>query len=294
MDDRQSADARLPTDARQSAGARQPADARESAGEELLRSDASAVLGWTGIRWTPGSRRMPGSRRGEELLRADVSAVLGHPDADALPGDRSLAEPGFDSLTAVQIRNRPSTAPGLRLSEALVFEHRTAGDRPATRSASCPTPRSAGRRSTPRLMSATVPSCSWAGPRAATGRTWWPTAWRGRAGHRRASSCWTPAHHAARPRRGLAAVPGRSPAAGVGAAPLQRGRRQRTGGEGGLRPRLPRPAPRAGHGADAAPPGVAPHVRDARLRGRLDGWTAATGVRPGRGHTTSWTSPATI
>ncbi|MGW7493638.1 hypothetical protein ACWGKA_04910 [Streptomyces luteogriseus] len=34
------------------------------------------------------------------------------------------------------------------------------------------------------------------------------------------------------------------------------------------------PAPRAGHGADAAPPGVAPYARHARLRGGLDGWTA--------------------
>lgn len=57
-----------------------------------------------------------------------MAAVLGHPDAGALPAGRFLAELGFDSLTAVQIRNRLSTALGLRLPTALVFEHRTTGE----------------------------------------------------------------------------------------------------------------------------------------------------------------------
>ncbi|MFE7271602.1 SDR family NAD(P)-dependent oxidoreductase [Streptomyces sp. NPDC057623] len=60
------------------------------------------------------------------LLRADVAAVLGYPHADALPAGRALADLGFDSLTAVQIRNRLSTGLGLRLSAAVVFEYRTA------------------------------------------------------------------------------------------------------------------------------------------------------------------------
>ncbi|MEV0321151.1 type I polyketide synthase [Streptomyces sp. NPDC050658] len=62
------------------------------------------------------------------LLRADVAAVLGYPHADALPTGRSLAELGFDSLTAVQIRNRLSTALKVRLPVAAVFEHRTADE----------------------------------------------------------------------------------------------------------------------------------------------------------------------
>ncbi|MEU0384708.1 type I polyketide synthase [Streptomyces chartreusis] len=61
-----------------------------------------------------------------KLLRADVAAVLGYPHADALPAGKSLADLGFDSLTAVQIRNRLSMALKLRLSAAVVFEHRTA------------------------------------------------------------------------------------------------------------------------------------------------------------------------
>ncbi|MFF7309034.1 SDR family NAD(P)-dependent oxidoreductase [Streptomyces sp. NPDC008137] len=72
----------------------------------------------------------PGEREAAlvELLRADVAAVLGYPHADALPAGKSLADLGFDSLTAVQIRNRLSIALKLRVSAAVVFEHRTAED----------------------------------------------------------------------------------------------------------------------------------------------------------------------
>ncbi|MFG2792451.1 SDR family NAD(P)-dependent oxidoreductase [Streptomyces sp. NPDC048419] len=63
-----------------------------------------------------------------ELMKTDVAAVLGHPDAAALPAGRSFAELGFDSLMAVQIRNRLSTALRLRLPAGVVFEHPTAED----------------------------------------------------------------------------------------------------------------------------------------------------------------------
>lgn len=61
-----------------------------------------------------------------QLLRADVTVVLGYPHADALPVGKSLSELGFDSLTAVQLRNRLSMALKVRLPVAVVFEHRTA------------------------------------------------------------------------------------------------------------------------------------------------------------------------
>ncbi|MFD5161093.1 type I polyketide synthase [Streptomyces hawaiiensis] len=81
--------------------------------------------------WRARLDRLPaGDRQAalEDLLRRDVAAVLGYPHADALPAGRSLIELGFDSLTAMQIRNRWSTALGTRLSVALVFEHRTTGE----------------------------------------------------------------------------------------------------------------------------------------------------------------------
>ncbi|QYX81884.1 type I polyketide synthase [Streptomyces akebiae] len=84
--------------------------------------------------WEPGAWRkvlagLPADRREDslaELMRADVATVLGYPDADALPAGRSFAELGFDSLMAVQVRNRLSMALRLRLSAAVVFEHPTA------------------------------------------------------------------------------------------------------------------------------------------------------------------------
>ncbi|WDV49619.1 type I polyketide synthase [Streptomyces coeruleorubidus] len=95
---------------------------------------ASGSAGSPGQMLEPGAWRkrlaaMPPGERGSalvELLRADVAAVLGYPHADALPAGKSLADLGFDSLTAVQIRNRISMALKLRLSAAVVFEHRTA------------------------------------------------------------------------------------------------------------------------------------------------------------------------
>ncbi|MFF3374985.1 SDR family NAD(P)-dependent oxidoreductase [Streptomyces sp. NPDC002680] len=84
--------------------------------------------------WEPGAWRkvlagLPTAQRADalaELMRADVATVLGYPDADALPAGKSFAELGFDSLMAVQVRNRLSMALRLRLSAAVVFEHPTA------------------------------------------------------------------------------------------------------------------------------------------------------------------------
>ncbi|MGW2517340.1 SDR family NAD(P)-dependent oxidoreductase [Streptomyces sp. NPDC001617] len=79
--------------------------------------------------WRKVLAELPGAQREgrlAELMRADVAAVLGYPDVDSLPDGKSFAELGFDSLMAVQIRNRLSMALRLRLSAAVVFEHPTA------------------------------------------------------------------------------------------------------------------------------------------------------------------------
>ncbi|GAA4873683.1 hypothetical protein GCM10023222_31620 [Saccharopolyspora cebuensis] len=98
---------------------------RETTMSEHIEDGADAAPEETFARRFEGLPEEERARLVLDVIRDEAAAVLGHADAGAIEGDSPFFEIGFNSLTAVELRNRLGAAFDLALPAMLLFDHPT-------------------------------------------------------------------------------------------------------------------------------------------------------------------------
>ncbi|MCQ8195508.1 acyltransferase domain-containing protein, partial [Streptomyces sp. RCU064] len=120
--------ARPATEERFAAATAEPGGGRPERATVVRRALAQTALAAEEASLRQRLRRVGDAERERLVLRMvqdQAAAVLGHSTPDAVEPEISFKEHGFDSLTAVELRNRLNAATGERLAATVVFDYPT-------------------------------------------------------------------------------------------------------------------------------------------------------------------------
>ncbi|MER7975009.1 type I polyketide synthase, partial [Streptomyces sp. NPDC096080] len=103
-----------------------PTDLFEDVPEVHALTEENAARAAEGGEFTARLRALPTGEQDRlllDLVRSEAATVLGHASPEVLSERRAFRDVGFDSLTAVDLRNRLAAVTGLTLPSTMVFDY---------------------------------------------------------------------------------------------------------------------------------------------------------------------------